>query len=173
LSYRNSLWNYGTPAAEVMAELFALVDIGIGGREDCQRALGIGKLDIGSDMDDFASLSGEVMSRFPNLELLALTVRSSLSADRNSLTACLRAGDEFLVAPTYAIDDIVDRVGTGDAFAAGLIRGLSRGDALGTTLAFATAAACLKHGIPGDFNRVSVDEVERLLTGDGSGRVRR
>jgi len=190
LSYRGALWRYGKPATEVMPELLRLVDVGIGGREDCQRALGIGRLDASdghsanadaaSNADPDASLfagyetlTAEVMQAFPNLKLLALTLRSSRSADRNRLTACLRHAAGFVTGPAYAIDDIVDRVGSGDAFAAGLIYGLRQLSGPDAALAFATAAACLKHGIPGDFNRVSVGEVERLVAGDASGRVRR
>ena len=113
------------------------------------------------------------MEKFPNLSTLAITLRESHSADRNGWSACLRNGSEFLVAPHYEIADIVDRVGAGDSFAAGLIYGLTRYGNEAEALAFATAAGSLKHSISGDFNRVSVMDVERLMRGDASGRVQR
>jgi len=173
LSFRASLWNYGAAPAEVMTRVFRLVDVGIGGREDCQRALGIGELTRSDADDDLEALTAAVLAAFPNLGLLALTRRASHSAEHHDWSACLRNADGFIRGPAYAITDIVDRVGAGDSFAAGLIYGLEHSDRADTALAFATAAGCLKHSIPGDLNRVSVAEVEELMAGDDAGRVRR
>jgi 2-dehydro-3-deoxygluconokinase len=177
LNYRGKLWKYGKSAPEVMTELVKLVDIGIANEEDCQQALGIdvdvevssGKLETSR----YEALTATVCEAFPNLSSLAITLRESESADRNGWSACLRDASGFVVAPQYRITDIVDRVGGGDSFAAGLIYGLNRYHDSSEALAFATAASCLKHTISGDFNRVGVAEVEKLMAGDASGRVQR
>jgi 2-dehydro-3-deoxygluconokinase len=176
-NYRGKLWNYGKSAPEVMTELVTHVDVGIANEEDCQKSLGIGAdLDARTgalDLERYATLTEKVMAAFPNLAKLAITLRDSRSADTNGWSACLRNQSEFLHGPRYAISDIVDRVGGGDSFAAGLIYGLNRAEDDRAALAFATAASCLKHSISGDFNRVSVAEVEKLMAGDATGRVQR
>jgi 2-dehydro-3-deoxygluconokinase len=106
---------------------------------------------------------------YPNLRLQAITLRRSRSADRNGWSACLHDRNAFLTSTEYEIDDIVDRVGTGDAFAAGLIYGLMSGLEEREALEFATAASCLKHSIPGDVNLSTVAEVRQLMAGGGSG----
>ena len=100
-------------------------------------------------------------------------MRESYSASHNGWSACLHNREEFLVSSRYDITHIVDRVGGGDAFAAGLIYALLQGMSDGLALDFAVAASCLKHSIPGDYNRISVGEVERLIRGETSGRVQR
>ncbi len=183
-NYRKNLWKWGKAAPEVMRELVALVDVGIANEEDCQQALGIdaGGVDVHSgelDTARYQALAARVLEQFPNLKKQVITLRESRSADHNGWGACLHNGREFLLGRHYEITDIVDRVGGGDSFAAGLIYGLlAYGDgANGATdaraLEFATAASCLKHSIPGDYNRVSVAEVEGLMKGDASGRVQR
>ena len=107
------------------------------------------------------------------MKKVAVTIRESHSADHNGWSACINNGSVFYVSKKYEIRDIVDRVGGGDSFAAGLIYGLRTYDNDTEALEFAVAASCLKHSIPGDFNRVSVKEVETLMNGDGSGRVQR
>lgn len=176
-NYRAKLWKYGKSAPEVMRELVKLVDVGIANEEDCQKALGIsvdvsaesGVLDVGK----YDSLSAWVMEEFPQLKVMAITLRESKSADCNAWSACLRDRQGFHQSRKYEIPDIVDRVGAGDAFAAGLIYGLLNLEGHEEALNFAVAASCLKHSIPGDFNRVSVAEVTRLIAGDASGRVQR
>ena len=111
------------------------------------------------------------MEVYPNVKKVAVTLRESHSADHNGWAACIYNGDEFYVSRHYEIRDIVDRVGGGDSFGAGLIYGLRTYDSDKKALEFAVAASCLKHSIPGDFNRVTVKEVETLMGGDGSGRV--
>jgi 2-dehydro-3-deoxygluconokinase len=160
-----------------MRELVSLADIGIANEEDCQQSLGIAApVDVKSgtlDRSSYRALAERVLDEFPNLRAQVITLRESHSADHNGWAACLHNRDEFLVSTEYDIRDIVDRVGSGDAFAAGLIYGLltHRNDA--KALAFATAAGCLKHSIPGDFNMLTVPDVERLIQGDASGRVQR
>ena len=113
------------------------------------------------------------MEVYPNLRCIAITLRESHSADWNGWAACLNDGKDFYVSKTYEIRDIIDRVGGGDSFAAGLIYGLNRYDDRQQALEFAAAASCLKHSISGDFNRVGVADVEKLMGGDGTGRVQR
>lgn len=176
-NYRKNLWKYGKAAPEVMRELVGHVHVGIANEEDCQRSLGIeSDVDVRTgdlDPERYRALTGEVMERFPNLDRQAITLRESRSADANRWSACLRTRERFLVSRAYQISDIVDRVGSGDAFAAGLIYALRTGADDQAALEFATAAGCLKHSISGDFNRVSVADVETLVRGDSSGRVRR
>jgi 2-dehydro-3-deoxygluconokinase len=177
LNYRKNLWKWGKPASEVMRELVRFVDVVLANEEDCQMALGIaapvdvhaGKLDPAH----YAALTGQVLAEFPNLRSIAVTLRESHSASHNGWSACLNDGHTFLVSRHYEITHIVDRVGGGDAFAGGLIYGLQALDGPREALEFAVAASCLKHSIPGDFNRFSVAEVQQLLAGDGSGRVQR
>ena len=121
----------------------------------------------------YEALTGRVMEEFPNLTSVAITLRESRSADINGWSACLRDADAFYVGQHYDILDIVDRVGGGDSFAGGLIYGYISGRPSPQALDFAIAASCLKHSIPGDFNRVTVAEVEKLAGGDASGRVSR
>jgi 2-dehydro-3-deoxygluconokinase len=176
-NYRANLWRYGRKATEVMRELVQHVQVGIANEEDCQKSLGI-SLDVDVhrgtvDAAQYRALAERVLADFPNLEKQVITLRESRSADVNGWSACLHNRADFLVSRRYEIGDIVDRVGSGDAFAAGLIHELVSGQPDERALEFATAAGCLKHSIPGDFNRVSVGEIENLLGGDGSGRVQR
>ena len=176
-NYRKNLWKYGKTAPTVMRELVKHVTVGIANEEDCQKALGIDvEVDVHSgelEMEKYSQMAQRVMDEFPNLEKQAITLRESRSADRNGWGASLHNGREFLASPKYEITDIVDRVGGGDSFAAGLVYGLLTYDNDQQALDFATAASCLKHTIPGDFNRVSVAEVQALMKGDASGRVQR
>jgi 2-dehydro-3-deoxygluconokinase len=176
-NYRKNLWRWGRKAPEVMRELVNHVQVGIANEEDCQKALGItmsanverGRL----EWDDYRQLAQRVLDAFPNLERQVITLRESHSANHNGWSAVLATRDGFICSRRYDITDIVDRVGAGDSFAAGLIYGMLtfRDDA--KSLEFATAASCLKHSIPGDFNRVSVAEVAALMEGEASGRVQR
>jgi len=181
-NYRKNLWRYGQSAPEVMTKLVQFADVGIANEEDCQRALGITvesndwEKDIDSgriDIEKYRRLCEKVLSTFPNLKRQAITLRASYSADRNGWAACLYDGDQFLVSKQYEISDVVDRVGTGDAFAAGLIYGMNTGMPDQDALEFAVAASCLKHSIPGDINLCSVEEVHQLLADGGSGRINR
>jgi 2-dehydro-3-deoxygluconokinase len=176
-NYRSKLWKYGRTAPEVMREVVSQVTVGIANEEDCQRSLGIEvDVDVSSgelEMEKYRRLAERVLEAFPNLERQAITLRESRSADHNGWGACLHDGTVFHVSRRYEITDIVDRVGGGDSFAAGLIYGLLTYGDDARALEFAAAASCLKHSIPGDFNRSTVAEVEALMGGEGSGRVQR
>lgn len=177
LNYRKKLWKYGKRPDEVMPELVKYVDVAVANEEDVQKSLGI-KADVdvhsGSlNLDKYKALGNKVLERFENLEMIAITLRESLSADTNGWAACLNDRKDFLVSKKYMINDIVDRVGGGDSFAGGLIYGLNTYATHQEALEFATAASCLKHSISGDFNRASVADVENLMKGDASGRVQR
>jgi 2-dehydro-3-deoxygluconokinase len=176
-NYRANLWKYGRKAQDVMREIVQHVQVGIANEEDCQKSLGV-HVDVNVhegvlDEDKYRTLAQRVCEKFPNLEKQVITLRESRSADSNGWSACLWNGTTFMRSRTYDITHIVDRVGSGDAFAAGLIHGLLAYGDDARALEFAAAAGCLKHSIPGDFNRVSLADVERLLQGDGSGRVQR
>ena len=177
-NFRGKLWKYGKSAPEVMRELVKYVDVGIANEEDCQKSLDISVDDVhveSGELDPqrYERLTEKVMSEFPNLGVLAVTLRESRSADRNGWSACLRDQDTFRLSRRYEITDIVDRVGGGDSFASALIYALNAYEDRQDGLEFAVAASCLKHSILGDFNRVTVAEVEKLMGGDASGRVQR
>jgi 2-dehydro-3-deoxygluconokinase len=175
-NYRKNLWRYGK-APEVMRELVACAHVGIANEEDCQKALGIeADIDVGSGelgSEKYRALAERVLAAFPNLQRQVITLRESHSADRNGWSAVLHNRRECLTSRHYEITDIVDRVGAGDSFAAGVIYGLRAYGDDQRALEFATAASCLKHSILGDINRVSVAEVEALMAGNASGRVQR
>lgn len=177
LNFRKNLWKWGKTAAEVMPELVRHSDILIANEEDIQMALGLAAdIDVHAgalDRTSYRGLTETVMREYGHLKGVAVTLRESKSASHNVWSACLHDGREFLLSRTYDIAHIVDRVGAGDSFAAGLIYGLQTGLGSQAALDFAVAASCLKHSIPGDLNRVSVDEVKALLAGGGSGRVQR
>jgi len=177
LNYRKNLWKWGKTAPEVMRELFKLVDVGIANEEDCQMALGIQTdVDVHSgklDASQYARLTEKVMNEFPNLKIMAITLRESRSASHNGWSACLHNGRDFLVSRHYDVTHIVDRVGGGDSFAGGLIYGLLCLPNHHDALEFAVAASCLKHSVPGDFCRITAEEVKALVKGGGSGRVQR
>jgi 2-dehydro-3-deoxygluconokinase len=176
-NYRKNLWRWGKRAPEVMRELVSCASVGIANEEDCQKALGISvaaDVESGSlDAAQYRALAERVLAEFPNLERQVITLRESRSADANGWSAVLHNRSSFLHSRRYEITDIVDRVGGGDAFAGGLIYGLLVLPDDAAALEFATAASCLKHSISGDYNRVSVAEVEALVQGGGSGRVQR
>ena len=177
LNYRKNLWKYGVKAAEVMREMANYVDVAIANEEDVQKSLEIttdvvvesGELDRAKYKD----LGDKVLAAYPNMKMIAITLRESHSADWNGWAACLNDGKTFYVSKKYEIRDIVDRVGGGDSFAGGLIYGLNIYADKAQALEFAVAASCLKHSIPGDFNRMTVADVEKLMGGDGTGRVQR
>ena len=175
-NYRGKLWKYGKTAPEVMSELVKYVDVGIANEEDCQKSLGISvDVDVETgelDKAKYEALSEKVLELYPDMSTIAITLRESHSADRNGWSACLRTRDEgFMLSRHFEMTDIVDRVGGGDSFASALIYGLNAYEDSQQSLEFAVAGSCLKHSILGDFNRVSVSEVEKLMGGDGSGRV--
>lgn len=177
LNYRKNLWKYGKQPAEVMRILMEHVDVAIANEEDVQMALGIAAdVDVHSgklEHSVYQALTEKVLSQYKGLQSIAITLRESKSASHNGWAACMNDRTNFFVSRHYEITHIVDRVGGGDSFAGGLIYGLLTLPTHQEALEFAVAASCLKHSIPGDFNRFSVDEVKTLLKGDGSGRVQR
>jgi len=177
LNYRKNLWKWGKPTVEVMRGLMPHVDVAIANEEDVQMALGIeAEVDVHSgklERAQYEKLTAKVLGEFPNLKAIAITLRESFSASHNGWSACFNDGKQFLLSQRYDITPIVDRVGSGDSFAGGLIYGLQKLPSRQEALEFAVAASCLKHSVPGDFNRTTVDEVNALIKGGGSGRVQR
>ena len=176
-NYRGKLWKYGKSAPEVMTELVKYVDVGIANEEDCQKSLGVSvDVDVESgelDTKKYEALSQKMLDLYPDMSVIGITLRESHSADQNGWSACMRDKNGFRLSRRYQITDIIDRVGGGDSFASAFIYGLNAYEDRQQSLEFAVAASCLKHSILGDFNRVTVDEVEKLMSGDGSGRVQR
>jgi 2-dehydro-3-deoxygluconokinase len=179
LNYRSKLWKWGKKPGEVMPELVKHCDVAIGNEEDAAKVFGIHApdTDVTSgqvDATKYRQVCEQLVARFPNLKTVAITLRGSLSASHNTWSGILWDAGQVYVAPTYDITHIVDRVGGGDSFMGGLIYGLNTyGEDRQAALDFAVAASCLKHSIIGDFNLVTVDEVEKLMGGDVSGRVSR
>ncbi len=177
LNYRKNLWKYGVKASEVMSQLAEYVDVAIANEEDVQKSLGITvDVDVESgelDREKYRVLGDKVLAKYPNMRCIAITLRESHSADWNGWAACLNDRDNFYVSKKYEIRNIVDRVGGGDSFAGGLIYGLNNYPDKQSALEFAVAASCLKHSVIGDFNRVGVADVTKLMAGDGTGRVQR
>ena len=177
-NFRKKLWKYGKSAPEVMREIVKFVDVGIANEEDCQKSLGVTvDVDVESgelDTDKYKALAEKMLAEFPNLKAQAITLRESISASHNGWSACLHDGKKFYLSKKYQITHIVDRVGGGDAFSGGLIGGMNLyPDDPQAALEFAVAASCLKHSVPGDYNRFSAEEVQALVKGGGSGRVQR
>jgi 2-dehydro-3-deoxygluconokinase len=177
LNYRSKLWKYGKDAPNVMRELVKYTDICIANEGDIQKSLGIGKelsVETGQiKSEKYLSMASELMNRYGNVRVVAITLRESISADHNNWSACLYDGNDFWYSTQYNIHDIVDRVGSGDSFSAGLIYGLKSYAEPQKALEFAAAASCLKHSIKGDLNRVRVEEVEAIMGGKVSGRIKR
>jgi 2-dehydro-3-deoxygluconokinase len=178
LNYRKMLWKWGKTPGEVMPELVRHCDIAIGNEEDAEKVFGIKapETDVIAgevEADKYRFVCDELAKSFPNLKTIAITLRGSISASHNTWSGVLWGQGEFYVGPTYDITHIVDRVGGGDSFMGGLIYGLRTYEDRQKALDFAVAASCLKHSIVGDFNLVTVAEVEKLMGGDVSGRVSR
>lgn len=180
LNYRAKLWNYGKDPEEVMPELVEGCDIILGNEEDAEKHFGIhpDQVDVTKgdtvEAEAYRSVCKKLMDRFPKAKKIITTLRGSISASHNSWSGILYDGNRFFTAPTYQITHIVDRVGGGDSFMAGIIYSLitNPGDDQ-RALDFAVAASCLKHTIYGDANLSTVSEVEKLMQGDASGRVSR
>lgn len=179
LNYRKNLWKYGKQASEVMPQLVQMCDIVLANEEDAEKVFGIlpdGGFDANSGRIDtarFGSVCRQLMEKFPRIKKVAMTLRGSINASHNTWGGLLWDGETLHESRRYDITHIVDRVGGGDSFMAGLIYGLTVMGDDARALEFAAAASALKHTIFGDFNRVSVAEVETLMSGNGSGRVSR
>ena len=178
MNYRKNLWKWGKEASEIMPELFRWCDVAVGNEEDAKDVFGIeapdadingGKVEAGS----YRYVCEKLVERFTNLKTVAITLRGSLSASHNTWSGVLWHQGQFFSTQIYDIAFIVDRVGGGDSFVAGLIYGMQTYSDPQKSLDFAAAASCLKHSIYGDFIEFTVSEVEKLMKGDASGRVAR
>ena len=176
LNYRAKLWSR-EQAGRVMRELLKYVDVLISNEEDCKDVLGLsaegsditgGKLNAAA----YGDLGGKVMGLFPNIKYVAFTLRESISASENNWSAVLVDKEGVHQSKKYHLT-IVDRVGGGDSFGAGLIFALSSGRGAQEAVELAVAASAIKHTVEGDFNVLSLKEVEKLMGGDASGRVQR
>jgi 2-dehydro-3-deoxygluconokinase len=181
LNYRAKLWKYGVEPEAIMTELTSYCDVILGNEEDAEKHFGIKPegLDITTQGHDvkaeaFLSVCQQMMEKFPRAKKVITTLRGSISASHNTWAGVLYDGTTMFQSPQYQITDIVDRVGGGDSFMGGLIYGLLQyPEDDQNALNFAVAASCLKHTIKGDANLVKVDEVQKLMGGDSSGRVAR
>ena len=178
LNYRSNLWKYGKTPEQVMLPLVRYVDTLIANEGHFRTMLGLRTDEVetvrdGRSDEQCRAIADLAMEAYPNLRRVLLTQRESISASHNDWSALLYNGKELLHSRKYAITDIVDRVGGGDSLDAGLIYGLSHYGDEKTALEFAVAASCLKHTIPGDYNRCKASEVEALMNGSGSGKVQR
>lgn len=176
LNYRKKLWSR-EKANAVMSKLVKYVDVLISNEEDCKDVFSIEaeNTDINSGVisqKGYEGIGKRLMEKFPNIKYVAFTLRESVSASCNGWSAMLIDGKNVYKSKKYTID-IVDRVGGGDSFGAGLIYGLKNKLGEQNAIEFAVAASCIKHTVEGDFNIASVDEVNKLAGGDGSGRVQR
>lgn len=175
LNYRHKLWS-AKEAQEVMCPLMEFVDVCIGNEEDAEKCLGFrpeADIEHGkTDADGYKSIFQGMVRKF-GFKYVVGTLRESFSASHNGWKALIYDGKEFYESRRYEINPIVDRVGGGDSFSAGIIHGLANGKPMDWTLEFAVAASALKHTIPGDVNMVSLQEVESLMNGNGNGRVER
>ncbi|WP_297798597.1 sugar kinase [uncultured Eudoraea sp.] len=181
LNYRAKLWRYGGDREAIMTELTSYCDIILGNEEDAEKHFGIKPegLDITTQgehvkAEAFLSVCKQMMKKFPKANKVITTLRGSLSASHNTWAGVLYDGKKMYESRQYQITHIVDRVGGGDSFMGGLIYGLLKyPNDDQTALNFAVAASCLKHTIKGDANMVTVEEVQKLMGGDASGRVSR
>ena len=167
LNYRRNLWKWGKSAQEVLPEMIAAADILLANEEHLRMILG-------KDGPMGArAVADQALTAHSNLKAVAISLRESPVAGRHSWSACLNNRQEFLSSRRYDITHIVDRIGAGDAFAAGLIYGWTNLDSRQAALEFAVAASCLKHSIPGDFCLATVEEVHAVLAGGTQGRISR
>jgi 2-dehydro-3-deoxygluconokinase len=179
LNYRAKLWKWGKTASEVMTQLVEHCDVAIGNEEDAEKVFGIQAPDADVtagkvSSEQYTFVCEELHKKFPDLKSIAITLRGSFSASHNAWSGILWQNGQIFTGPVHDITHIVDRVGGGDSFMGGLIYGLlTWPDSAQHALDFAVAASALKHTVFGDFNLVTVAEVEKLLKGDASGRVNR
>jgi 2-dehydro-3-deoxygluconokinase len=174
--HRAVLWRWGKTPTEVMPDIVAEAHVVIAGREGIQRMLGIplgGDPELPeADVESFGALAAAVLKQFPKLEMVVITLRERFSASHSHWSAMLCTREAIHRSKRWEIADMVDRIGVGDAFSAGLLYAFARygNNRYQHALEFATAAACLKHSIPGDVNRVRASEVEALLAAEKTGR---
>ena len=165
INYRRNLWQYGKTALQVMPALIEMCDVVIAGVTDMENCAEISGA-------TYEEACGNFQKRFPAVKRIATTQRDSVSSSHNRISAQLWNGN-LLHSHVYDLTHIVDRVGSGDAFMAGLCYGLLKKMDDQATLEFATAACALKHSIEGDVNLVSADEVHALVKGENVGKLLR
>lgn len=180
INYRDNLWKYGKTAQEIIPDMVAGSDIILGNEEDCEKVFGIKPLNFNAehtqgniDQNTFIDVCDQMMKIFPRCKKVAITLRGAINANHNTWGGVLYNGNKLLKSKRYNITDIVDRVGSGDSFMGGLIFGIMHYGNDEKALEFAVAASCLKHTIKGDFNWSSIEDVNNLIKGDVSGRVKR
>ncbi len=175
LNFRKKLWTK-EKAQSIMRPLMKYVDVCIGNEEDAELCLGFkpkANVEKGeTNAEGYYEIFKEMRDVF-GFKVIASTLRESISATCNGWKALIYNGDSFYISKRYEINPIIDRVGGGDSFSGGLIHGLLTKETQGEALEFAVAASALKHTIPGDFNLITIDEVEALVKGESSGRVQR
>ena len=170
LNYRPTLWNYGKNTNEIMPNLIKYCDLLLGGINESEIVLGISK----QENESVESVFSNWMKAFPKLKTIVTTKRLRANASSNGVSAEFYNGKEFLKSKEYNISHIIDRIGAGDAFMAGIIYGLINWpDDHQSALEFAVAATCLKHSISGDINLSTAEEIKALMSGHGGGRVSR
>lgn len=170
INYRRVLWQYGKSPRDIMPELIHHCDVIVGGKTDFENCLGI--VPQGNE-DPFVSTCKQVCEKFPAVKWIANTVRETIDASANTLTGIVYEGGAVHTSQTYTLHHIVDRIGSGDAFMAGLIHQLLRKASVSETIEFATAAAAFKHTIPGDALLATMDEVNQLVQGINIGKLLR
>lgn len=181
INCRSKLWRYGKSAVQIMPKLVDKSDIILGNEEDCEKVFGIKPKDFdaehvkeGINPDIFKSVCSQMMEKFPRCKKMVVTLRGAINANHNTWAGVLYDGQALYQSPAYNITHIVDRIGGGDSFMGALIYGLLKYPQDDQhALNFAVAASCLKHTIKGDYNQVSIDEIESLVAGNTSGRVKR
>lgn len=180
INYRDNLWRYGKTAKDVMTKMVACSDVILGNEEDCEKVFGIKPQGFNVidpacciNQNNFEYVCQQMLQMFPRCKKMAVTIRGSINANHNTWGGVLYDGHKFIESRRYAITDIVDRVGSGDSFVGGLIFGLVHYNDDKQALEFAVAASCIKHTLKGDFNLATIEEVENLMRGDLSGRVKR
>lgn len=179
LNYRGKLWDFGTKPNEIMPLLLQNAKVIMGNEEDAIIMLGLNNNDINVeiaeiDANKYKYICEAMFNKFPNCEIICFSIRESQSADHNNWSAILATRTEFLISTKYEIKNIIDRVGAGDSFSAGILYGLNTfKDNLKQTLEFATAASCLKHSIKGDYCICNTGEIIKLMEGNTSGRINR
>lgn len=170
LNYRPTLWKYGKNANEIMPDLVKHCDLLLGGIDESEKVLGVNK----SEGDAEEVVFSNWMKAFPKLKNIVSTQRMNANASSNGVSATLWNGSVLLHSQVYNVSHIIDRIGAGDAFMAGIIYGLiTWSEDHQTALEFAVAATCLKHSISGDINLATVTEIKALMSGSGGGRVSR
>jgi 2-dehydro-3-deoxygluconokinase len=171
VNYRKNLWQYGKTVQEIMPDLIAGCDIIVCGKGDAEDILGI--VPDGSTKSNFESICKQIMARFPKIKKIINTKRGQISASQNTLSGVSFDGKNYIKSDTVEISQIVDRIGGGDAFMAGYIYGNIVFKDEAKSLAFGVAASAIKHTIEGDISLANLDEIETVMKGDLTGRLKR